>query len=196
VARRAFLVLAAGLIAAAAFAQTTEPAYLQFNDGVGFSVGRISGYGISFRHWFSEKVGLQVCAGGLYFPSEPGSGWIDYGTLLQYWSGLEVFRSLYATEFTKWLFGQVYLFAGATHYGNIPWEATLNEDGYTYTYTPGVYVPGFGLGGGVGIEMTLFRHFSMVFELGYAAFWEPSSAAFKDQLSVDLVPQGVAQFRY
>lgn len=195
-ARRALLVLAAGIIAAAAFTEATEPAYVQFNDGIGFGAGQLSGTGIDYRHWFSEKVGMQVCAGAVYSPLSPGDNWLDYGNLFQYWTGVEAFRSLYATEFTRWLYGQVYLFAGITHYGYVPWVATYDEEEYTTTYTVGSFVPGVGTGVGVGIEMTLFRHFSMVFELGYAVFWEYSSAPFIDQLNVTLVPQGVAQFRY
>jgi len=195
------------LAIAAAFtasAQTAEPASVRFPRGVGFSVGQISGTGLSYRQWITPKVGIQASAGALYLPLKPGESWVSSGHLLDYWTGIEVLRSLYATEFTRWLFGQVYLFAGLSHYGFIPWKAIMGTitptEGEPYEtvvgYEPGTYAPGVGLGGGVGIEMALFQHFSVAFELGYAAFWQKDAPDFVDQLQVNLVPQGVVQFRY
>jgi hypothetical protein len=197
-------ILVATVVAVAAHAQTTEPAYVRYPRGIGFSVGQISGTGLSYRQWITPKVGLQASAGALYLPLKPGEGWISSAHLLDYWTGVEVFRSLYATEFTKWLFGQVYLFAGISHYGFIPWKEVMGTitpaEGVPYEtvvgHEPGLYVPGIGLGGGVGIEMALFQHFSVAFELGYAAFWQKDAPDFVDQLQVNLVPQGVVQFRY
>jgi hypothetical protein len=191
----AVLVLVAAAVAASA--EVAEPAYVQFPRGIGFSIGRISGTGLSYRQWITPKVGIQASAGALYLPMQSGATYAYPANLLQYWTGLEVMRSLYATEFTKWLYGQVYLFAGLTHYGFVPWVTTYEADGYTISsIDPGAYVPGFGLGVGVGIEIALFRHFSAAFELGYAAFWQNDAATFMDQLTVELVPQGVIHFRY
>jgi hypothetical protein len=202
--RKAAFVLVGLALAATARAQDELPAYQQYPTGVGFAVGQISGTGLSYRHWFGQRLGIQVAAGGLYLPAEPGAGLVYSTRVLDYRSGIEVLLSLYATEFTRWLFGQVYLFGGVSHFGYVPWREVsgiitpLEGDPYegVVGYERGAYVPGFALGGGVGIEIALFRHFSTAFELGYALFWEGIPPGMGEQLSLNLVPQGILQFRY
>ena len=182
-----------------------KPAYIAFDEGLGFSGGQLSGMGISYRTWKLFPVGFQLCLGAMYSPAN--ADWAFTGDLLDYWAGVESFWSLYASEFTRWLFGQLYLFAALHHSAVIPWEpveVTREETtaGETHTiteitgYQRGVFTPRVGIGAGFGVEVTLFSHFSGTFELGYGLFWQPSTAPFLDQLSVQLVPQGSFHFRY
>ena len=194
------VVVAGGLVWAEGAENPPLPAYEEFTQGLGFSGGELSGFGISYRNWVRPNLGIQVCAGALYLPA--GLGW-GFGNLLEYWVSLEGMRTLYATEFTSWLFGQLYVFAGVQHSGFIPWidiyeeraEGEFVYDVYVGSIE-GAFTPQIGAGIGFGVEVGLFRHLSGTFELGYAAFWQGTSGSFVDQLSVDLVPQGSFHFRY
>jgi hypothetical protein len=90
---------------------------------------------------------------------------------------------------------QLYLFAGLTHQGYINVESTYNETtGYTYTQGPFGYV--FGGGIGIGIEVILFEHFSVPFEIGYGVYWDGSKETLAEQFLVDLALQVGFRYRY
>lgn len=173
-----------------------QKAFEKYDQALGFQGGQISGTGLSYQKW-SDGLGLQFAFGALYFPlSEENSSWLSYSNILDYTVGAEAQYSVYGEDFADWLSGQLYLFAGLNHRGFIEkvFIPDEGEDTFTGTYEYGPYTPVLALGIGIGIEIILFQHFSMPFELGYGVFWSPTKSSLKDQFVVDLVPQ--AGFRY
>jgi len=163
------------------FCQETETK--EYSRAIGFSVGALSGTGISYRKWY-EKIGYQVVVGVTYSNDEWGA--FFSGNKLDYWSSIEGYYSLFASDFTRWLFGQLYLFVALHHSGYIT----------TTAYDGGAYYPRFRGGGGFGVELCLFHHISLVFELGYGAMYGGTLFEDPNTFAIRLVPQGTFQYRF
>ena len=179
--------------AAVLFAEEEPEAFEEFSRALGFQAGEISGTGLSYQVW-KQETGFQFTLGAVYVP--PEEAW--YSNILDYTSGFEVQHRVYGEDFTSWISGLLYLFAGLNHRGYIPVEEVLDEgsDPVTYSFETGSYHPIIALGGGIGIEIIIFRHFSVPFELGYCIFWNPLGGDFMDQFEINLVPQGGFRYRY
>ncbi len=137
----------------------------------------------------------------IYSPSAESD--LFWGTYLDYTVGAEYQRSVYGEDFVDWLSGQLYLWAGVSHRGLIeeieltPWEYA--DDGSVVRegeYGPGPYTPTITVGIGIGVEVILFRYFSFPMEVGYAATYTLTSGTIIDGLSISLIPQGGARYRY
>ncbi len=182
--------LAASLaFSAAAAAEDTGALkdFHKFNESLGFQYGTMFGTGLSYQRW-DARQGFQAVFGAWYNPAATD-------VILDYAVGAEYQYSVYGEDFAKWLSGQLYLFAGLTHQGYINVESTYNETtGYTYTQGPFGYV--FGGGIGIGIEVILFEHFSVPFEIGYGVYWDGSKETLAEQFLVDLALQVGFRYRY
>lgn len=177
----------------------SPPAYEEFPEALGFQYGEISGTGLSYQAW-RGAVGYQYAAGVIYMPLD-GDSWLD--TTLDYAIGAEGQFRVYGEDFADWLSGQLYTFVGLGHRGYIPIETVSDgryiEDTDEYiepVFATGNYTPVIGLGAGIGIEIILFRHFSVPIELGYGVKWEPTAGALDKQFHVDLYPQIGFRYRY
>jgi hypothetical protein len=167
----------------------TEIETPRFQKALGFQAGQLSGLGLSYQEWTGDK-GYQVAAGIMYFPVSEYSF-----RLLDYSIGVELQSSLYYDSFSTWLSGGLYLFAGLNHQGYIN-MVDPNPDDSVYEYEPGPFHAVIGLGGGIGVEATLFDHFSIVLELGYGVFWTPTKLELLEQFSINVVPQVGLRYRY
>ncbi len=184
------LILIIALFATGALwaAEATTP---KFQKALGFQAGRLSGLGLSYQEWKGDK-GYQVAAGAMYYPIPD-----YYYRILDYTIGVELQSSLYHDSFSNWLAGRLYLFAGLNHQGYINTvDIDPNPDDYVYEYVPGAFQAVIGLGGGIGVEATLFDHFSIALEIGYGVFWTPTKAELMDQFVVDILPQVGLRYRY
>jgi hypothetical protein len=146
------------------------PAYTAFQKALGFSGGRLSGIGVSYRQWFARN-GVQAVFGIYYIPD-----------VLDYWVSFEYLRQLLVAEYAPWIFNGLYLFFGASHRGHM----SRME----------VYTPEVGIGGGFGIELGLLQHFSFTLELGYGLFFNLAKSVFWEMLSILPIVQGSFHYRY
>ena len=163
----------------------------RFQKALGFQGGQLSGLGLSYQEWKGDK-GYQVAAGAMYYPN----GEYSY-RILDYTIGLELQSSLYHDSFSNWLAGRLYLFAGLNHQGYINMvDIDPNPDDSVYEYAPGAFQVVIGLGGGIGVEATLFDHFSIALEIGYGVFWTPTKPTLLEQVTVNIVPQVGLRYRY
>ena len=189
------LITAAILLVIPAAAQSEEDllAHQRHPQALGFQLGEISGTGLSYQRWF-DPWGIQVAAGGYYNPIIDEDDTNSYRwpeQVLQYSIGLELQRSVFAAESERHAaFGQLYLVSGITHQGYMD---MLTEDGKKVN---GPYIPVFGVGAGIGIEIILIDHLSIPLELLYAGSWSGIDAEFSKQLSLDLRPQIGFRYRY
>lgn len=165
--------------------ETESNAFAQYPEALGFYYGEIAGTGLTYHRW-NDGVGYQVTAGALYLPPDAG------GNLLDYVVGFENSYTVYSEDFTNWLSGLLSLFWGVNHRGFIP--VTYDEE--TYEPVIGSYTPTFTLGGGIGIEVLWFKHFSIPFEVGYGATYLPLESAAIDMFLVDLYFQAGFRYRY
>ena len=174
--------------------KTESDAFSQYPEALGFYGGRISGSGLTYHRWNDNK-GYQITAGVIYIPplSNENSA-IQLGdNMLDYVVGFENAYVVYSEDFTGWLSGLLSLFWGVNHRGYWPVETTDYETG-AYTIHP--YVPTITLGGGIGIEILLFKHFSIPFEIGYGVTYFPLEADPVDMFLVNLYPQAGFRYRY
>ena len=170
----------------------TESGYRKYSKALGFQVGELSGSGLSYQQWNGD-FGYQVAFGALYFSPESNQWWME--NFLDYSVGLEFQYTVYGDDFANWLSGRLYLFTALNHRGYIPAiYKDIDEDSYTYDY--GSFNPIIGVGAGIGIEIILFEHFSMPFELGYGLFWNPTKTALRDQFMINIIPQVGFRYRY
>jgi hypothetical protein len=200
-------VLVCAALVAGGATEEPIPAYETFPKSLGFQYGEISGTGLS-HHWANGTTSYQVAAGGIYVPYVSGDamGFSFTDTTLDYTVGGEAQFRVFGDAFTNWLTGQLYLFAGLNHRGYIPlelvsegYEDTSDPDRYLYVnaiYSPGSFTPVIGLGGGIGIELVFFNHFSIPIELGYAVQWIPTSPSLAEQFRLSLIPQVGFRYRY
>jgi len=157
-----------------------------FPSALGGFYGPFSGTGLHYHRWIGDN-GFHVTGGIVYVPFEQDTWW--YGNVLDYAFGGEYQRRVYGEAFTSWLAGSLYLFAGGQHRGYIP--VVLIAEGYEVpgsdpvvwvddVYGVGVYHAELTVGAGIGVEIILFRHFSVPVEFGYGGTWtitEPDLAA-------------------
>ena len=184
-----FLAVSMAFSAAAAADEAEEQKdFHKFNESLGFQYGTIFGTGLSYQRWDSRQ-GFQAVFGAWYNP-------ISTDVILDYAVGAEYQYSVYGEDFAKWLSGQLYLFAGLTHQGYINVESTYDEETYETTYTQGPFGYVFGGGFGIGIEVILFEHFSIPFEIGYGIYWDGSKETLAEQFLVDLAFQVGFRYRY
>jgi len=164
-------------------------AFAEFPEALGFYYGEISGTGLTYHKWV-DGVGYQITAGALYLPPDSGNNLLDYVV------GFENSYTVYSEDFTKWLSGLLSLFWGVNHRGYIPVEVEYDEVTYEASYDIGSYVPTLTLGGGIGIEVLWFKHFSIPFEVGYGATYLPLESDVIDMFLVDLYFQAGFRYRY
>jgi len=172
------------------FADQPVDVVKEYPKALGFQGGSISGTGLSYFRQLSD-FSWQVTGGVLYLPLSQDS----YGDILSYVVGFETHFPVYDETITNWLGGQLYLFLGLNHKGVIPTSITGTGDAAVKVM--GAYTPSVGIGGGIGIELILFQHFSIPLELGYGLTYSPTlGAGIADQLAVNLMPQAGFRYRY
>ena len=182
-------------------AEDIPAAYEEYPQALGFQYGEISATGLSYQRW-GGRTGLMVTGGIIYVPYDANSYLMWFETTLDYAVGAEVQYRVYGEDFAQWLSGQLYVFAGLKHRGYIPLnvveEGRVEPDEIWVepTYAAGSYQPVIGLGGGIGIEIILFRHFSLPLELGYGVDWSPLAGEIGKQFNVNLRPQVGFRYRY
>ena len=71
-----------------------------------------------------------------------------------------------------------------------------DEDWVPAVYEVGSFRPVIGLGGGIGTEIILFRHFSIPLEVGYSVNWSPLAGELSEQFDINLRPQIGGRYRY
>ncbi len=163
-------------------------------NALGFQTGSISGSGLSWQRWFGP-TGLQIAGGILYRP--PGQTGFGFRHILDYSVGVEVQRSVVASDFSERMAGQLYVVGGVNHGGIIEevWEEDPESENRPERST-GPFIPSVSVGVGLGIEFVFFEHFSIPFEMLYAAVWRGVEGSFPDQLAVDLAPQIGIRYRF
>jgi len=158
-----------------------------FPEALGGFYGPFSGSGLHYHRWVGDNA-FAVTGGIVYVPFDQADWWVN-GTTLDYAIGGEFQRRVYGEAFTNWLAGSLYLFAGGMHRGYIP--VVLLAEGYEVpdsdppeyvdpVYGLGTYQAEVTVGAGIGVELILFRHFSVPLEFGYGATWtitEPDPAS-------------------
>ncbi len=195
------LVLGRGALFAGAMEEGVPAAYEEYPQALGFQYGDISATGLSYQKLF-DRTGFQLTGGIIYIPYNEATYFGFPESTLDYAVGSEVQYRVYGEDFATWLSGQLYIFAGLKHRGHIP--VTMVQDGYNNpdvnwvepVYSVGEFRPVLGLGAGIGIEIILFRHFSIPVELGYGVDWSPLAGALADQFNVNLRPQVGFRYRY
>lgn len=170
----------------------TEDAFIEYPQALGFSGGNIIGPGISWMNW-TGRTGVQLAAGILYSPPDADSWYSD--DVLDYSLGAEVLRRMYGDTYAPWFTGQLYIWGSLKHHGFIPVVEKTEIGTEEYEYSSGDYTPGVAVGAGIGIEMIIFKHFSIPFEFGYLAEMEFLSDD-AVPLTVDLATQGGIRYRY
>ena len=142
----------------------------------------MSGIGLSYYIDLQDGPALQF-AGGVYYGAEFFSDLLDYNL------GAEIQFPVYQEDFNRWFAGQLYIFTGLNHVGFI--EEDYDTSGF------GDYNAEFYAGFGIGMEIILFGHFSIPFEVGYIGCWKPmASNNLAEQFSINLWPQGGFRYRY
>lgn len=190
-------------IGGAVIAQDTAPPYETFPQALGGFYGPFSGTGLHYQRWFGQ-TGFHVAGGVIYVPYSDTDLWYP-DTTLDYAIGGEFQHRVYGEAFTNWLAGSLYLFAGAQHRGFIPVE--LVADGY-YTdpndestwvdpvFAVGSFQAQISIGAGIGIELIVFRHFSVPLEFGYGATWTPTEPVLANAFAVGPNVQTGLRYRY
>jgi hypothetical protein len=179
---------------AGAFAQDTaalESPYEASPSALGFfamNVGRSSAvYGLQYHRWF-DRFGVQVTGGGWYSPA----GENNYPATMDYAFALQGMYAVYSNAFSDKIAGRLYLWGMLGHHG---WMSTMNltttnPDGTTsYGVGSTGYLPALTSGVGIGIDITLFQHFSFPIEFGY-------SGQFINGMSVSPSIGGGIRYRY
>ncbi|MEI6389045.1 MAG: hypothetical protein WCQ50_20760 [Spirochaetota bacterium] len=127
-----------------------------------------AGGGLNWQTWYGP-LGLSLVGGGMYLPSGL------YGSILDYSVFGEVQYRVIREDFSRWFASQLYVWALAGHLGYITVTTTydyatntatsVSTSTSTRTVHPFVATAVGGLG--IGIEATLFGHFSIPLEVGY-----------------------------
>jgi hypothetical protein len=170
------------LVSVSLFAAGTENLNA-YPHSIGVQVGQLSGAGLSYQKRISELDALQTTV-GLSF-----DGNATWDSFLYYNIGLEYQHTLFSDSYEDWFIGQLYVFTGVNHTGSIDTE---NYDSDVL----GPFTPGLALGGGFGVEILLFDHFSMPIEFGYGAFWEYADTSFIKQLQLQFIAQAGMRYRF
>ncbi|MFA6707325.1 MAG: hypothetical protein WC129_04295 [Sphaerochaetaceae bacterium] len=180
--KKRWIVIILVLVITSGLSGAEQKSYDIFDQSLGVQFGQISGSGLSWQKRFGDDA-LQVALGIMY-SGDPSL----YLSILNYTVGLEYQHTLYGDDFANWLGGQIYLFAGFNHSGFIDW----NDDRTAAKPIEFIYA----LGGGIGVEVLLFKHFSVPVECGYAAYWNPSKVGILQQLYIDLFVQAGLRYRF
>ncbi|MFP4114263.1 MAG: hypothetical protein ACOC2Y_05170 [Spirochaetota bacterium] len=170
-------------------ADTVAP-YEAFPGALGIAYGEISGTGLHYHRW-NGSTGFGFAGGIVYLPI--GSSLTD--TTLDYNLGGAFQWPVYADTFAPWLAGSLYIFAGAHHRGYIPivYEEVAADEIEAVT---GSFQAEIGAGGGIGIEIILFQHFSIPAEFGYGADWTITETNLGEAFRVQLYAQTALRYRY
>ena len=182
----AYAVLVLSPAAAEDAAPLQSPAAL-FPSSVGIFGSTMVGGGLSYQLW-KGSFGIALTLGGSISPANSAIGPITAGagaasTDFYAWSynaELDLAYKLFSSTFAKWLAGDLFAYTMIAHRGSV--AAVYVPDpavpaGGTGTYEAGAYTTVYSLGLGIGYEITLFRHFSIPLQFGYAAEW-PVQLAF------------------
>jgi hypothetical protein len=155
-----------------------------YPQALGAAFGEITGTGLHYHRW-NKDVGFQVSGGIIYLPPEQATM-----TTLDYNIGTGFQWRVYGDVYSTWLAGSLYLFAGAKHRGYIP----IRPVGETPTI--GTYQAEVGAGGGIGVELVLFQHFSLPAEVGYGGTWTVTEPVLSEAFLVNLYGQVALRYRY
>lgn len=149
--------------------------YSSYDHAIGAKAGPLSTSGLSYHVRLDAQNAIEV-TGGVY---------LNYGTL-SYGLGLEYQRTFGTSSYSDWFDAQLYWFAGASHTGYASWNGS----------SPQYYTPKFGLGGGFGVELIAFDHFSVPVEFGYFAEYNPNSSWAYNKFGLSFLAQIGARYRY
>jgi len=149
-------------------------------------------------------TGFHVSGGIIYVPYSDDDFWYEE-TTLDYSIGGEFQRRVYCEAFASWFAGSLYLFVGGQHRGYVPVD--LIAEGYEVpasdppeyvdpVYSIGAYQAQVSVGAGIGIELIVFRHFSIPIEFGYGATWTVTEPSFAEAISVGPNAQIGLRYRY
>ncbi len=205
--RRAAVVIAFLLLfTGAVVAEDLAPPYETFPEALGGSFGPISGSGLHYHKWIGRNA-FQVTGGIIYVPFDPTDYYYYdlYESTLDYTIGGEFQRRVYGEAFTNWLAGSLYVFAGGRHRGYIP--INLVVDGYVVpasdpeewvepVYAVGTFQADVTIGAGIGVELILFRHFSIPIEFGYGGTWIMTETDLTEAFLVNVYGQSGLRYRY
>jgi len=190
-------------LSSAIVAEEVVPPYETFPQALGGSFGPISGSGIHYHRWIGRNA-FQVTGGIIYIPLDPAE-WSPFGTTLDYTIGGEYQRRVYGEAFTDWLAGALYVFAGGRHRGYVPIETVA--EGYEVpdsdpvewvdpVLAVGTFQAEVTVGAGIGVELILFRHFSIPIEFGYGGTWTVTEPNLGDAFLVNVYGQSGLRYRY
>jgi hypothetical protein len=178
--RKTALAIACILFVSSALFAAGNDTLNKYSNSIGAQFGRLSGIGLSYQKRISDLDAVQTTA---YISYDGDSSW----SLLEYVVGLEYQHTIYSDFYSDWFVGQLYVFGAVNHFGSIaPDYDTSNMS----------YEPGFGVGGGVGVEILFLDHFSMPIEFGYGAFWSTDGSTFLEQLELGFVGQVGVRYRF
>lgn len=119
-----------------------------------------AGGGLNWQAWYGP-LGLSLVGGGMYSPAS------QYGSILDYSVFGEVQYRVLREDFSRWFASQLYVWVLAGHLGYITVETVYDNASATSTRTVHPFVATAVGGLGIGIEATLFGHFSVPLEVGY-----------------------------
>ena len=184
-------------------AEDIAPPYETYPEALGGFFGPFSGSGLHYQKWLGEN-GFHVTGGIVYIPFSEADWWFS-ATTLDYSIGGEFQRRVFGEAFTNWLAGSLYLFAGGMHRGYMPVD--LVAEGYEVpdsdpvvwvdpVYALGTFQADLTVGVGIGIELILFRHFSIPLEFGYGATWTMTESDFANAISIGPNVQSGLRYRY
>ena len=166
----------------------TINAFKKYPHALGAFYGELSGYGLSYQQWF-DRFGFETALGGYYTPPDCPTSTDAKSDILQYSVGFQVqyvvFSGNMIEQFSNWLDAALYIFSGVVHNGTVsvqckenPNYDSNNPSEPQYIEDPNaspLYTPQLGTGFGIGIEIVLFKHFSIPTEFGLDSIWAPGS---------------------
>ncbi|MFW5686092.1 MAG: hypothetical protein ACOC0O_05495 [Spirochaetota bacterium] len=185
-----FLLFAGVLLSAqeASDAADAAPPYERYPEALGAAYGEITGTGLHYHRWMGT-TGYSVAAGILYLPPSQAIS----GNVLDYNAGGGIQRRVFADSFAEWLAGSLYLFGGLQHRGYIP---AVSSGGDPTSVSLGSFEAEVTAGGGIGIELILFEHFSFPSEFGYGATWTVTEPSIAEAILVQFYGQAAVRYRY
>jgi hypothetical protein len=155
----------------------------EYSQALGVQVGRLAGVGISYQKWLDD-FGYQVAGGLLYHPE------MVYGNdQLVYNIGFELQYPLVYHEVNSSLAGTLYFVGGVHHQGYREAKLTSADPD---VYSAGPLILNLGIGGGIGVETILFKHFAISTEFVYMGMYELNTST----LNVDMYPQVSLRYRF
>lgn len=147
-------------------AEESASPFVRYPRAMGIAAGQITGAGLAWMYW-PDRLGFQIVGGATYSPADGDAFFWDDRTL-DYNVGGQLYRSVFTDTWAGWLSGQLYMWGGLRHNGYIPVVYEEANDGYRERD----FVAGVSGGVGIGVELLLYRHFSIPIEFGYVATGE------------------------